>query len=197
MYRACFGGEIDEIGTADYPSIVGRLDPTHHIDMVLTLPTPDTAIVASTVLALDILFEQSEKERLEFGTKITQQTGKFTAQRIIDMYRNQDKKAKIEKYLECIVNMLEEQGRKVFRLPFLDAQIDPPKGVRSYVPPITYTNVLYNEKKVYVPELRIPFDDIAFGIYRDLGYEVVPIPCTALLSAQGGLRCISNVTKRS
>ncbi len=197
MYRACFGGEVIEIGTVDTPSIVGVVNVDHHIDTIMTLPTPDTALVASTELALGKLSEMKKTELDDMMKGIVLQTGRLTSDEILDVYREENGIDGVTEYLNIVALQLKSRGLNVIRLPYLDTELNPPGGARRYIPQISYFNVLYHGDKVFVPVYDIPWDDEAVGVYRDLGYEVVPVPATALMSAHGGLRCISNVLRRS
>jgi agmatine/peptidylarginine deiminase len=196
MYRACFGGEIVAIGTRDAPSITGKVDEDQHIDMILTFPTPDTALVASTKSALGKLYKMKKARVEEMMKGIVLQTGKLTGDEILEVYKYENGRNGVAEYLDTVAGQLESRGYNIIRLPYLDHELDPADGARRYIPPISYFNVLYHGKKVFVPVYDIPWDDEAIGVYRDLGYEVVPVPATILLSAGGGLRCISNVLRR-
>ncbi|MCP4229760.1 MAG: agmatine deiminase family protein [bacterium] len=196
MYRACFGGEIVEIGTREIPSITGKVDEDQHLDMIMTFPTADTALVASTELALDRLSDMKKTRAKKMMTNIVLQTGKLTGEEILKVYKEENGRDSVAEYLDTVAGQLESRGYNVIRLPYLDHELEPSDGARRYIPPISYFNVLYHGKKVFVPVYDIHWDDEAIGVYRDLGYEVVPVPATILLSAGGGLRCISNVLRR-
>jgi hypothetical protein len=197
MYRACFGGKIVEIGTRELPSIVGKVDEDQHIDMIMTLPTSDTALVASTELALGKLSKMKKARVKAMMKNIVLQTGKLTGEEILKVYKDENGREGVAEYLDLVAEQLKAQGYKVIRLPYMDHELDPEDGARRYIPPITYFNVIYHGGKVFVPFYDIPWDEEAFAVYRDLGYEVVPVPATILLSAGGGLRCITNVLRHS
>jgi len=137
MYRACFGGEIIEIGTTEKPSIIGKATEDHHIDIIMTLPTPDTALVASTELALGRLSEMKKTEVDDMMKGIVLQTGKLTGEEILKVYEEENSKDGVTEYLDNVANQLKSRGLNVIRLPYLDTELDPPGGARRYIPSIT------------------------------------------------------------
>ena len=56
---------------------------------------------------------------------------------------------------------------------------------------LTYVNSLIIGKNAFVPIYNHEYDDSALSVYRELGFEVTPIPLKEIIKLHGALRCMT------
>ena len=89
----------------------------------------------------------------------------------------------------AVIKDLQEKGYEVRTVPGFENLISGGNRLNAQ----NYTNVVLSENKALVPAYGVrAVDEAAFKVYRDLGYEVIPMRSTRYtLCMEGGIRCTS------
>lgn len=178
--------------------------PISHIDLMVTLIDDNTAILASNYLAVNTLLKLSKEEMALQSKEFEDACGVHNMddydQPLLNFYIDTyyesvtDMDYNYEHNLNSIEKELNNAGIKTIRVPFL-----PPIG--NVYPIVTYNNSLIeggkSQKKVFLPVYNIKsLDEIAKNVYKQLGFEVIPIEVAAISRSLGALRCMSLVIDR-
>lgn len=156
-----------------------------------------------------VLIEELENLRSSGDARYKEKLIKFCVDSGIPEERMEELfKTKDERYgnVETTKKQLEEQGFKVIRAPHLQGQ--DPGTIGGTVPTFTYNNCLMNDytdengrrvKQVFLPVYGIKdIDEAAIKIYKDLGYEVIPVEgFEQITKHKGALRCLCQVLDKS
>ncbi len=90
-----------------------------------------------------------------------------------------------------VAQTLEKNGYKVERVPYFA------HSSFTNLPSITYNNGLIDGDNFFIPAFDIPeLDDVAAGVYRKYGYNVIPLEMTAISSHLGAINCMTKVLER-
>ena len=106
-----------------------------------------------------------------------------------------DFSARAQRRFDAVARQCAAAGYRVVRVPVV-----PGLDERTY---LTYTNVIIDRRgaalTVYMPvyEGAGILNEAAGRAWRELGYEVRPVDCTAAYPHFGSLRCLVNVLRRS
>ena len=97
----------------------------------------------------------------------------------------------------AVAKLIEEQGYKVLRVPGKNNQRD--DAHRRLYPAFNYVNVILSGQWALVPYFGIPaLDESAYALYRQLGYDVTPMPSASYsLRLGGGIRCMSTTFRKT
>ncbi len=153
--------------------------PFCHVDMYLTPLGDHTALVASPMSGLSLLFEDGVSDSCTVVPKW--------------VAAEMDDSSETSQRFDSIASTITDLGYEVVRLP---AIID-----RSEQWMVTYNNVLIDRRHgcstIYMPVYGIPvLDQAAEAIYCDLGFDVRTVDVSRIYNLGGAVRCIVNVTRR-
>ncbi|HEX5138191.1 MAG TPA: agmatine deiminase family protein [Planctomycetota bacterium] len=160
-----FGRRLVVVADADSP--LAR----EHVDMYIGVAGPKTLLLGDPRAALAALDEGDDPR--EFGR-----------------FKREKQLALAEAY-DVIEARLKEEGFEVRRIPILHAE----DGVI-----LTWTNAVVETRgktrRVYMPRYGLKrLDAIAQGVWKDLGWEPVPISAEAVIVLGGGVRCVTNTRR--
>jgi len=142
-----------------------------HVDMYIAVAGPKTLLLGDPRLALAALAEGEDLH--EFG-----------------QFKREKQLAFAEAY-DLIAAKLKEEKFEVRRIPILHAE----DGVI-----LTWTNAVVETRgktrRVYMPCYGLKrLDAIAQDVWKDLGWEPVPISAAAVIVLGGAVRCVTNTRR--
>lgn len=149
--------------------------PDHHVAMIMTPVGNRTVLVGDPSRARALLSDRSVDAPALTGAA-------------------DDLGPEMQQRFDAVADACARAGYRVVRIPVV-----PGRDTRAW---LTYVNVLLDERDgrrvVYLPVYRhTPALNAAAGaVWRDLGYEVRPVDCTALSAHFGALGCLVNVLRR-
>ncbi len=191
LFESVLGKPVTTMGV-DNPATQHIEEPaSDHMDMGMTPVDDNTIFVGDPGLAKKIISKMSDAEIADAEAKLSEAAGKEV--RLTG--RNRDNQEDFDNY----ARQVGEKGYNVVRMPHLE-----PGYSSSY---ITYNNCLMERftkedgtdvRRVFLPVYDIPkLDNAAMDIWKENGFEVIPMPLGALSQRWGALRCISNWLDRS
>ena len=148
--------------------------PPHHAGMFMMTAGDGVVIVGDPSLPAEILGRTLGPDVMPPGADHTSET-----QRLFD----------------AVARQCADEGYRVVRMPTVSGT-----DGRTY---LTYVNVILDRrdgsKTVYMPVFRDvePLNQAAASIWRDLGWTVRTVDCTATYVHFGSLRCLVNVLTRT
>jgi hypothetical protein len=178
VLRRNIGGTVESAGQLGRaltsilkrPAVLLPDAPPHHAGMFMMVAGDNTVLVGDPSLAKALLPETE----------------------LID---NPDFSAATQQQFDTVARTCEASGYRVVRVPVL-----PDRDGRTY---LTCLNAILDQRGgrriVYMPTYRGADALNAAGeaAWRDLGYEVRPIDCTATYRHFGSLRCLVNILRRA
>lgn len=172
---------LDEIGRTLGRAVVvvGEIDdelPHDHLDMYVAPAGPRHVVVGDPGLTLPYFAARFDLG--VYGGQVAD-LGTFTRER----------QEEAQPIYDRVATQLAAHGLQVTRMPVLHGE----DGEM-----LTWTNVVRDRhggrSRVYVPDYGIPYlDRLARRVWRELGFDVFPVPSAGIISHGGAVRCVTNV----
>ncbi|MDQ7826141.1 MAG: hypothetical protein RDV48_25285 [Candidatus Eremiobacteraeota bacterium] len=206
VFHQTFQKKVFVVGMDNPATPQKEQQPTFHIDMALTPLDDSTVLVGDPSLGVRLL-EGMSKEEWKGAVKSLQAScdcSENALTSILEKNRegtsSREGAEAFQHNFDAVAKDMEARGFRVIRAPYLR---QPYVGV----PIVTYNNVMMESykspdgsqvKRVYLPVYGIKaLDTFAQSIYREQGFEVIPIPSSAISGMQGAVRCLTQAIERS
>ncbi|MEQ8192268.1 MAG: hypothetical protein ABRQ39_30160 [Candidatus Eremiobacterota bacterium] len=179
--------------------------PEAHIDLFMTplgKVDPETGkqvvIVADPYMACKILMDLKEKDPEKYSkyeesikSKLSDCIEKHPLDTMTNFMFDEIFMGGFNVKFNEVAQTLEKDGYKVERVPYFA------HSSFTRLPSITYNNGLIDGDNFFIPAFDIPeLDDVAAGVYRKYGYNVIPLEMTAISSHLGAINCMTKVLER-
>lgn len=200
-----FNSKLYIIGRDDPSTDRVESQPVFHIDMCVTQLDKKTVLLADPKIAADTLKKLKEENPDEYEKQIEEfcssaGISRHTCEMWLERSSARYTYSEEDTNFDAARKHLESEGFKVISIPYIS-------GSSHRIPYMTYNNCLMNDytaedgrhvKQVFLPTYGLKaVDDQAIKIYKDLGYEVIPLDFNDTAKLQGALRCISQVLDKS
>ncbi len=186
---------------ADNPATPTKERPaTFHVDMGTTPIDGNQVLVGDPSAAIAIINSMTPQERAAHNRSLNEQLGLPAGYDSMGelVKENTVKTPDLQHQFDDNARVIGNEGFEIGRLPYLQG---PPR--MSWV---TYNNCLMESykkpdgtavRRVFLPVYDLPkLDQAAMEVYKEKGFEVVPLKLAAVTAMRGAIRCISNVYGR-
>lgn len=178
-----------------------REQPAFHIDMTTTPIGDHKFLVGDPGLAIEALRSLTPEQKAQANAAMAAQAGITSGEDLIEKLITANSSPEKQADYDATARELAEAGYEIQRMPAL-------MGLRTTwsVPYLTYNNCIMENyqdddgqavKKVYLPQYGCDvLDKMAENIYRENGFEVIPLQMGSISKLEGAIRCSSYAIER-
>lgn len=191
LIASFFNGNVVVIGEDNPATEKVEAQPTFHIDMLMgaakDLNGEEVVLVGDPKMAKEIFDKLSAEEK--------EKNANFKT--MLDDGKNNLNINEKQNNFDAVAEYLKKQGFKVVRVPYLD-------GLGNILPTVSFTNKEMEDyikdgkhiKRVFLPQYNIEsLDKEAVRIYKEMGYEIIPIDSSEISRYNGSIRCKTQMVK--